>query len=215
MYIDDELTGNVDMQTLSENMRLVPLGSNHHEATCDKGQDCCLLKIQLENNCNRILIFCDDSNGLRRQRRTDLGYSLDEEEELMRLTTIGEEDVRLEMESVPSLNLIDLKSSNNKLSVIEEKSDEDRDSDRDSVESDKSNYVGNRHFVQGLISLYEGENLHNSQKNSGLDNFKSTESELSIIIHDDDLDSKNKSSTIQKMYNSDVKHSLIDDIIHV
>ncbi|XP_077290350.1 uncharacterized protein LOC143914134 [Arctopsyche grandis] len=213
MYIDDELTANVDMQTLSENMRLVPLGSNHHEATCNKGQDCCLLKIQLENNCNRILIFCDDSR--MRQRKTGLGYSSDEEEELMKLTTIGEEDVRLEMESMPSLNLIDLKSSNNKLSVIEEKSDEDVDSDRDSVESDKSSYVGSGRVVQDLISLYEGENLHNSQNKSGLDKFKSTESELSIIILDDDLNSKDKSSTIQKMYDSDVKHSLIDDIIHV
>lgn len=207
MYIDDELMSNTDTQTLSENVRLIPLQSNVHEATCEKGSECCLLKLQFENKCNRILLFCDESN----KNKDKCNYSSDEEEELLRLTSI---------DSHMHLNLIDIDTPRNKLSVIEEKSDEDGNTDRDSVESEKSKYVGSNSVVQDLISLYEGDEISKvkeSYKNDDgiLNNKNSSKNEISIIIMDDELESSNKTSLLQNMYEKNVSSSLIEDIIHV
>lgn len=199
---------NADMQTLSDNVRLIPLQSNIHEATCDKGAECCLLKIQFENKCNRILLFCDESN----KNKDKCNYSSDEDEELLKLSSI---------DSHMHLNLIDIDSSRNKLSVIEEKSDEDGNTDRDSVESEKSKYVGSNSVVQDLISLYEGDEIckvkenYNNDNDAILNDINSNKSEISIIIMDDELDSSNKTSLIQSMYEKNVSSSLIEDIIHV
>lgn len=187
MYIDDELSVNNDTHALSDHMQLIPVHSSIHEALCDKNKDCCLLKMKEETCNDRLLIICDNTHQKTpldsRPESSTSNYSDDEAQDRSILVhpQIYHNFGNLHVESLPSMDLIDLAPLKLGLPVIEETSNEE-DELPEPIEP-----IRNVRNIKELIGLYEGCANSNSKSavSSMLDIKDNRSNEISFLIIDD------------------------------
>lgn len=188
MYIDDELSVNNDMHALSDHMQLIPVHSSIHEALCDKNKDCCLLKMKEETCNDRLLIICDNThhkNALdSRPESSTSNYSDDDglqDKSILVHPKMYHNLGNLHVESLPSIDLIDLAPLKLGLPVIEETSNEE-DELPEPIEP-----IRNMRNIKELIGLYEGAANSNSKiaVSSKQDN---RSNEISFLIIDDNTE---------------------------
>ncbi|CAH2087121.1 unnamed protein product [Euphydryas editha] len=64
LYIDDDLSTHMQ-ENFGGRVKLIPLHGSLHEILCERADDCCLLRVKQENNCDAVYFRCDSDTESR------------------------------------------------------------------------------------------------------------------------------------------------------